>query len=394
MPAQQFCSEAIARASATLLVLIALFFLNAILRATDSTTTSLPHDPSVHSFEGATPLPLSSLRLSEGDPHLSPASSQSAISGRPVLHPPPLGLRTLHAGSVVRLETHGAVRHSNRAQPGASEPPSFQSAPMAATGRQFVFSYGSLINVRSRGKTAKTGSAHAMRVSGLRRFWGFSQPSRQMTALAVSWDEKSSVNGVILTLTSSALPAFDRRERGYTRHLVPHHRITALSNPRSGSSVLLLAPSDQVWVYIVDQPSEPTAPLPICQSYLDICTEGFLHFGEDFTREFIKTTSLWRSENGIVHWLNDRSQPRLYEKGFVADSVVQRIDSLLQEHIPHELAERYAVDQQPDTDHRTTDPSFSPPPALLSVAAAVRAAVPPSEVSAVDPSSLAVPIVA
>ena len=76
----------------------------------------------------------------------------------------------------------------------------------------------------------------------------------------------------------------------------------------------------------------PSITHPILQTYIDVCLSGCLEYGEEFAREFIRTTFLWS-----VYWLNERElarRPWLHQKQYV------KIDALLREEVPEIFAHR------------------------------------------------------
>jgi hypothetical protein len=194
---------------------------------------------------------------------------------------------------------------------------------------QFIFAYGSLINAESRNQTAgATLDAIAVRVSsdfGYIRGWVDRCPCG-FTALGLrkphADEAPMTINGVLYPVDGSNLPAFDSREAGYRRVLVPRTMIEAISwqgLPESGD----------FWVYVpvvsngesgVDLP-DPSANFPMLQSYIDVVLRGALRYGPDFAKELIQTTAGWS-----VFWLNDRELPR---RPWVDTNDYQEIDSLL-----------------------------------------------------------------
>ena len=89
---------------------------------------------------------------------------------------------------------------------------------------------------------------------------------------------------------------------------------------------------DSAWVYITDHPSQPSESCPIAQSYVDVVLSGCLDIGDEFAKEFIRTTSGWDKS-----WIDDRNRPR-YRRSLEVDS--DRIDALLREVIPDDFASR------------------------------------------------------
>ena len=203
----------------------------------------------------------------------------------------------------------------------------------------YMFGYGSLLNERSRKKTGKTGSSYPVVVSGIHREWDYDQEKRGMTALGVRFEKGSECSGILTLVPNYSLGAFDTREVRYTRKEIAHSDIHFFNADRS----FVLKPSDKVWVYIVDKPVKPSNTLPISQSYVDVCLEGALEFGNDFAKKFITTTSNWSGPEGAhpaQTWVDDREEPLIYEKGFVAEEKLRIIDSLLEQTVPAAFAHR------------------------------------------------------
>lgn len=140
-------------------------------------------------------------------------------------------------------------------------------------------------------------------------------------------------NGVLVPLPSSeTLKTFDHRERHYIRRQVSLEDIEVFHSHSHEFDA-----QDRVWVYMLqnDEPTREGAPklpskeLPIAQSYVDVCLSGFLQFGVEFAREFVKESSHWQSLE------DDRSDPKIYSKGYVPQGTLSIIDSLLRSTLPH-----------------------------------------------------------
>ncbi len=179
----------------------------------------------------------------------------------------------------------------------------------------YLFGYGSLINNRSRAKTGVTGTAFPVRIAGYARAWNM--PSGPGTYLGVRSAKTGGCNGLLCAVSDQELLRFDVRERGYRRESV------------SRSALEMLVPetldSFPIWTYVIDTPRKPTIMAPILQSYVDVVLDGCLVLGEDFAREFLRTTSGWEHP-----WQNDRSEPR-YLRADANLPSLDRIDELLAE---------------------------------------------------------------
>ena len=200
----------------------------------------------------------------------------------------------------------------------------------------------------------------------------FQASTAQICALglrrAAPGERGASINGVLFPAPDD-LAAFDARENGYARVEVAREHVELL-----GWHVLPAAA--RVFVYVPYAPavvrrygSDPATGLPRCsgaapppgllpseapglglvgpsvefpilQSYVDVCVSGCLEHGEEFAREFIRTTFLWSP-----YWLNERElarRPWLHQRQYV------KIDALLREEVPEyfkhrKLESEYAV---------------------------------------------------
>ena len=181
----------------------------------------------------------------------------------------------------------------------------------------YLFGYGSLINLRSRGLTSATSPASPARLAGLRRGWFAPVTADRITYLAVQRTAGASCNGVIVKVDATNLPSFDAREKS-------HHRI---SLNRSSVELLdggILAPG-VIWAYECLTVKTPSAANPIVQSYVDVVLDGCLAISDAFAREFIRSTAGWRGP-----WINDRERPR-YPRHVPTTTTPERIDALLEE---------------------------------------------------------------
>jgi hypothetical protein len=199
----------------------------------------------------------------------------------------------------------------------------------------FIFGYGSLINSTSRSATAaKPEPAIPVRVSvafHYVRSWNDRSVSG-FTALGLRRPEPGeaalTVNGVLFPVESSAMSAYDSRERGYSRLEVPLDQLEALSWQR-------LPVQGKIWVYVpvaagketAAAPAPPSKEFPLLQSYIDVVVEGGLEYGVEYAREIIETTRDWS-----IYWLNDREFAR---RPWVVDNKYDAVDELLAAAAPH-----------------------------------------------------------
>lgn len=170
----------------------------------------------------------------------------------------------------------------------------------------YIIGYGSLLQTDSRSKNISIDSkVIPVRVKGFRREWNFQPDIRGFTCtfLGVVDDSSASMNGILIPVSSSELPALDQRENGYTRLSVSRSSI----EPLHAKSM----PEGNVMIYQTEVPKLPEPRYPILQSYIDICLQGCMEIDREFktenqfTDEFLDSTSGWSGD-----WVNDRMFPR------------------------------------------------------------------------------------
>lgn len=210
-------------------------------------------------------------------------------------------LRRSHKPSAVRVESTNSIAY----------PPAHL---MSTT---YLFGYGSLINVRSRGLTSATALASPARLAGLRRGWFAPVTADRITYLAVQRTAGVSCNGVIVKVDAMNLPSFDAREKSHNRISVNRSSVELVDGG-------VLAPG-VIWAYECLTVKAPTPANPIVQSYVDVVLDGCLAIGDAFAREFIRSTAGWRAP-----WVNDRQHPR-YPRHVPTAASPDRIDALLEE---------------------------------------------------------------
>jgi hypothetical protein len=256
------------------------------------------------------------------------------------------------------------------------------------TETHFLIGYGSLINAQSRLRSLSTHSqALPVVCHGYKRRWGYRCPRREYTALSVERVQGSSINAVLIPITSPEIdiPRLDERERNYARTLVDLHDLVVLLSPGQSQSSPLKSNSDIglrhtpfasifpekstnafVWIYTIPNDTEinyslssslshsqsletlkshqPSAKCPIPQSYLDCVLSGCLKYGIEFAREFIKSTDCWAA--GC--WVNDRHSCSRHRKYICQQDVgetvcaesIEAVDVLLMDLLPHQYFNR------------------------------------------------------
>lgn len=174
----------------------------------------------------------------------------------------------------------------------------------------FIFGFGSIINDRSR-RSSAPGCTHVVQARihaqwEWTRCWNFRSPTG-FTALGLVKRDAgacgaSSVNGVVFPVTEEQLAAFDARETGYRRELVPPALWLAVTSPqlphlaRLERAVEMRRSSLSCWAYVpeCDAAMAADAEHPLVQTYIDCVLEGCIALGgEAMAEEWITSTHGW-----------------------------------------------------------------------------------------------------
>lgn len=196
----------------------------------------------------------------------------------------------------------------------------------------FIFGYGSLINDKSRMQSnIELGNPIPVRISkkfGYRRCWNFQSPTAKLTALGIEKTTPkngATINGIICSVKKQQVNSLDEREQGYTRIKIPKNMVETvnwISLPKSNINI---------WIYIPNgKNGKPGIDLykankyyPMLQTYIDVCLNGLLKYGKDFTMEFLETTFEWSK-----YWLNEREisrRPWIHEKNYkIIDNLLEK----------------------------------------------------------------------
>lgn len=193
----------------------------------------------------------------------------------------------------------------------------------------YIFGFGTTINKKSRNTTSiDIGNSIPVRISKYfshRRCWNFVSLDSKFTALGLektNIENSSTINGIIYPVDKNIID-FDNREEGYYRVNIPLSLIEAINWEE------LPKHKCDIWVYIPKKKytNIPDKYNPILQSYIDVCIDGCLCYGRDYTIEFLETTYNWNK-----YWLNDREisrRPWIYQKNY------KIIDELLRNYPSH-----------------------------------------------------------
>jgi hypothetical protein len=196
--------------------------------------------------------------------------------------------------------------------------------------KHYIFGYGSLMNTRSRLKTANTNKAIPVRVNGIQRAWNFHNPERKRNVLGAVFKENSTCNGVLVMVPEENLKKFDDREIGYNRVELQLDIIS----PLNGHSL----PKGKIWMYSPSKLTLPAKDSPIQQSYIDVVISGCLEFGEDFAEECINSSLFWN-----YHWIDDRKNPG-YPRT-LRNLPIEEIDKILKKFIPEAFKIRVKLEE-------------------------------------------------
>ncbi len=195
--------------------------------------------------------------------------------------------------------------------------------------KNYIFGYGSLMDTGNRSLTLpETREVLPVQVQGFERSWNVVSILRSFTVLGVMPSLGAYCTGIIFPVSEVELRKLDLREQKYDRV-----EIEAKNIKRSGAFQKLYQ-DGKIWTYIPEESQAVTSQYPIAQSYLDIVLRGSLEFGEDYARNFIRTTQDWSE-----YWVDDREEPKA-RRIMRNKELEQRIDRLLEEEIPDYFSQR------------------------------------------------------
>ena len=153
----------------------------------------------------------------------------------------------------------------------------------------YVIGYGSLINEKSKRDTApKVSDNIPVMVSGFERGWIHQVAG--IIYLGVIEKKDATFNGVAFNVNDpEEIYAFDRRETDYCRVKVNEKQISPLAKER---------PSGDNWIYVTQNPIEPTPKAEVDLSYLYIFLSGCQEIGQkyhmkSFLDQCMTTTHSW-----------------------------------------------------------------------------------------------------
>mgnify|MGYP001268110030 CR=1 FL=1 len=208
--------------------------------------------------------------------------------------------------------------------------------------KNFIFGYGSIINIDSMKHTGKKYVGNPIPVelskkAGFQRIWVCKKSKYgkySFLGLIKNRKKAHNINGVI-TPVYKCIKNFDKREKGYKRIKIKY-------DPKKKNMIKALSwqnlPNYPCNIYIYLNNEEITYPkkdCPISQNYLDTILIGCLDYGEDYVKKFIKNTYGWSNKKGEVFWVNDR---KITKRKWIKGCTVKKknfIDKLLKKYIPN-----------------------------------------------------------
>jgi len=198
------------------------------------------------------------------------------------------------------------------------------------------FGYGSLVNRDTRPAGEQS---YPARLYGWQRIWGHRvwplgntgnqlsccsltvKPASVPDTVDLSGPERDSapfVDGVVVIIPMSDLPALDERERGYDRVTLPRSHFDLSSD--------IQAEEIQVYVSKVSNRGLADAEHPILQSYIDCVLAGYCAvFEQDGLQQFVDGTVGWQ---GVIE--NDRENPRYPRAVVLSAEQLQQFDQLVE----------------------------------------------------------------
>lgn len=194
------------------------------------------------------------------------------------------------------------------------------------------FGYGSLVNraTRPSGEIAQPA-----RLYGWERVWGHrvlsaqqpaDEPPRSCCSLSVRklcdatldrGKNATFIDGVVVTIPISEVPALDRREAGYDRLSLPGSDFDLPADCASGEI--------QVYVSKPTHQGKATEEFPILQSYIDCVLAGYCEMFEvSGMQHFVQSTAGW---DGVIE--NERSHPKYPRAVNVPEEQLAAFDQII-----------------------------------------------------------------
>lgn len=156
---------------------------------------------------------------------------------------------------------------------------------------KYLFAYGSLVNDSSRNKTTEfiypNVSSYYAEISpllGYIRVFNVRIIKNGIPQIMLGIEKSfnpSTINGILFKVSDSILKKIDDREKLYDRMIVEHQFI---------KTNIQFNKNDVVYIYNPKKISEISEKFPLMESYIDMCIEGFLKYGEKAVDDFLENT--------------------------------------------------------------------------------------------------------
>lgn len=165
-----------------------------------------------------------------------------------------------------------------------------------ATATTYVFGYGSLMNMLYNKELASDPMRRmaAIRIKNLKRAWNVC--GAKEVFLGVKDKKGCESNGLLFQVSQEELQKLKQRERLYTARPLDQRRIRFYK----GQTNIQLQPRDQVICFYPKQKFTQTVLAKVqkgkrktCKknfNYIQLCLEGTLQIGDEFTYDFLNTT--------------------------------------------------------------------------------------------------------
>jgi len=202
------------------------------------------------------------------------------------------------------------------------------AVPARLNGWHRCWGHRALINAHTRSEqTPGNDAIHAANHSG----WTVLSVEHRGYKADLPGKSVGAVEGMIVTVDRTELPALDAREKGYKRLELARSDFEFMDTGdiESGhsSSTLADAVAETIYMYVSEEKNAAyaCAEFPLLQSYVDCVMAGFeSEFGSAGLQRFIDTTLGWSAP-----MLEDRSDPRYVRSVSLCAQQARRYDNLL-----------------------------------------------------------------
>ena len=204
------------------------------------------------------------------------------------------------------------------------------AVPARLDGWHRCWGHRALTNAHTRSEqTSSTDSMHTANHSG----WTVLSVEPKGVKAVLPAGSAAAVDGMIVTVDSSELPALDAREKGYKRLELARSDFDFVHTGSVESDLASTNPADcvaeTVYMYVSEDQNAAyaNAEFPLLQSYVDCVMAGFeTEFGTEGLQRFIDSTLGWSAP-----MLEDRADPRYVRSVSLCTHQAKRYDDLLAE---------------------------------------------------------------